>query len=361
MINGMNNNEFVYWDIEEHTLIKHKSINDYIDKWVQILGKYNDLTIFDCYGGNGIYKNSKGDIFLGSPLLILKSIQKYHNKTGISAKLVVIEKNKNIITNLRKVIENHGLEDFCVILNNDFAKDALEIIELYKSDANFFFIDPFGYDVDFKILEYIMALEKTEIVLNFMYNGINRGISVESVHPLINRLFGCSDWIDCKGLEKQEREEKIMSIYKNQCKSIARYVFPYRLCFPDKDRTYYYLFHMSNNLKGSIIMKSSFAKFNYGRVEYLGKLKNQDTIFDIFKTDFTQDYLIDVFESQTKTYDAIIEAIIDDCPYLESDLRNALKKAEKENSIIVNRITSKTTRGLSGEDTIHFKEKDERN
>ena len=66
--------------------------------------------------------------------------------------------------------------------------------------------------------------------------------------------------------------EKLVDIYKQQLKKRgARFVFPYKLSFPDKDRTYYYLFHVTNDRNGCSIMKSVFATRNLGRVEYLGK------------------------------------------------------------------------------------------
>jgi len=67
-----------------------------------------------------------------------------------------------------------------------------------------------------------------------------------------NELFGCEDWKELKPLTGYQREQRIVDVYRTKLKEIADFVFPYRICFPDKKRTYYYLFHLSKHYMESI-------------------------------------------------------------------------------------------------------------
>ncbi len=347
------NYEINYWDIEDHTKVKHKTVGDYINIWIKILGKFNDLTIFDCYGGNGIYKDENNIEHDGSPIIILKSIKDNNLKLNRNTKLIIIEKDPTILHNLEKVIIQNNLMDFCELINNDFNAVALSLINNKTTSANLFFIDPFGYSIDFSILKEIMTKSRTEIILNFMFNGINRGISSGKVDSTLDILFNTKQWRKCIELSGSEREEQLVSLYRNKCKEIASFVYPYRISFPDQNRTYYYLFHLTNHYKGASIMKSSFAKYNFGNIEYIGKMKNQTTIFDLLKKRECADFLYNKYWNSRRTYERIIEECIDESPFLESEIRNSLKKLEKEGKIIVQRIDSLKT-GLKGNDLITF-------
>ncbi|MCK9427940.1 MAG: three-Cys-motif partner protein TcmP [Candidatus Cloacimonadales bacterium] len=342
-----------YWKIEDHTKIKHLTVNEYLDKWIKILGDQYTPTIFDCYGGNGLYKDVKDIEHFGSPLLISRRIKENYLNLKRKTNFFVIEKDKKTFDSLSIALKREKLDKYCCLINDDFNVIYDDLLQNKASEANLFFIDPFGYNIDFKILKKIMEKGKSEIILNFMFNSINRYIGVKSVHETIDRLYDCSEWRDFISLTGIERENSIISLYKDQCKNIAKFVLNYRICFPDKDRTYYYLIHLTNHIKGAKIMKSCFAQFNDGRIEYLGKRKDQLTIFDL-KHDHVKEYLMNTFKGKEQTFDNIIDILIDKCPYLECDIRNAIKKLENEKMVSINRRTSKTSKGLSGEDLIMF-------
>lgn len=80
-----------------------------------------------------------------------------------------------------------------------------------------------------------------------------------------------------------EKESKLIDLYTDNLKNIYNYVLPYRFLYPDKDRTIYYLIHMTNHRLGISIMKSCFAEINEGEVIYLGKSKDELSIMNINK------------------------------------------------------------------------------
>ena len=47
--------DFFFWEYEPQTKIKHFVFKEYFDRWVKILGRWNELNYFDCYAGCGAY------------------------------------------------------------------------------------------------------------------------------------------------------------------------------------------------------------------------------------------------------------------------------------------------------------------
>ena len=137
----------------------------------------------------------------------------------------------------------------------------------------------------------------------------------------------------------------LVDLFKQNVKKAtnAKYVYAYRLCYADKDQTYYYLVHATNNIQGITYMKDSFASVNNGRVEYLGKYQDCVTLFDLadFKSsDFTARAL-KPFASQTRTFDYIWAKVADTVPYTSKDLSEALTKLQEEGKIRIARVSSK--------------------
>ena len=191
-----------------------------------------------------------------------------------------------------------------------------------------------------------------------MFDYINRFIGLPELSGNFDTLFGCQDWRDAITLEGAKREQRIVEIFRRQLKLLGKYVFPYKLSFYDKDRTYYYLFHVTDHYDGCSIMKSCFASLNNGKVEYLGNRSDRITLFDLdeFKLEDAKEFLIRRFSGKKLTFTGVNEQIIEDTMYPEKDIRKALKSLKTEGKIQIVPVTSKTACGLSGDDLIIFAE-----
>lgn len=349
--------DFFFWNYEKQTKIKHFVFKAYFNMWVKILGKQNILNFFDCYGGCGSYIDEKEQVYYGSPILAAETIEKNAEKLNRKVNLVIIEQDEENIENLKKIFEYKKIKTEPVIIRGDFDNAINRILDNAKNNLNptFFFIDPFGFTIKYKTIKRIMAIPKSEIFLNFMFTQVNRFL-IDNIEQVLNELFGCEDWKKSRNLTGKQREYGLVELFRAQLKKIARFVFYYRMSFPHKERTYYYLFHLTNHYKGCLIMKSCFAKFNYGKVEYRGPKHGQKTLFDLqeIKIDEMQNYFSGKYFKCEKIYNEIILENIDEVPYLEGEIKKALKTMELENKICVKRIDSKTNRGLQGNDLITF-------
>ncbi|MCG2825254.1 MAG: three-Cys-motif partner protein TcmP [Thermoplasmatales archaeon] len=351
---------FKTWAYEEQTKMKHKVFNDYFDKWVKIVGSWSKLNYIDGFGGRGAYEDENGKIWYGSPILAAEIIKDNKKDAG----LLIIDKEEENIENLKKVFEYKNLPQ-PVFKIADFDREINKILKGASNLApTFFLIDPFGFSgIKYATLKRIMtSVKKPEILLTFMFNDINRFLLLEQNEKIMNDLFGTNEWKALSNLKGVERESKLTKLYRSQLKRIAKFVFPYQIEFPKMRRTYYSLFHLTNHHKGASIMKSSFAKFNYGRVKYLGVRGSQLSLFEIgaLKDREIEDFLVGKYQNTSKTYLEVIEENIDETHYLESGIYGALKELEKVDKVYIERFPKLTEKkhqlrtSIEENDIIHF-------
>ena len=113
--------KFFMWNYEPQTKMKHFIFEDYFDKFVKILGRYNNnLYYIDGFGGCGAYyEQVSTKLYFGSPVLAGKNI-KYKNSSK-NVQIVIIDKYSENIENLKRVFEYNKLSSLKPIyINGDF-------------------------------------------------------------------------------------------------------------------------------------------------------------------------------------------------------------------------------------------------
>jgi len=359
------------WEYREQTRVKHILLEKYLEAWMPILGKWNPrICYFDGFSGRGEY----ADGTLGSPIIALRvadRLARYYGKLL----LVFIEKNRDNFENLENVLErekptikNLGKMD-TIKKNDEFANVISELFDYLEKDRSslapsFFFIDPFGYSgISFETIKRILSNPKTEVFFTFMIRDIARFIEDPRLMRTFTSLFGTDEWKEI--IELPDREKALIELYRKQLHEAAdlKYTLHFRVCESERLRTLYYLIHATNNFKGHSIMKTvMFNQSANGSFAYLGPKdaaeRCQTRLFDINDIGGLKRILLDRFAGETLIYDEIQEKICfpwyDEPPYIDKHHRQALKELEKEQKIKVERITSKTARGLSGKDKITF-------
>jgi len=350
---------FETWPYEEQTKIKHEVFADYFDKWVKILGKFHKLNYIDCFAGCGAYHDD-GKIYYGSPVLAAKII-KTDQKDAV---LVIIDKKRKNLKNLEKIFEYEDLKDTKIIpIHQDFDKTINDMLDKKSNLApTFFFIDPWGFSINYLTLKRIMEIEKSEIFMNFMFNAVNRFLSLPKLEETTTKLFGTDKWKELIHLRGEEREKRIINLYKTQLEKFADYVYYFPMEFPHRKRTYYYLVHLTNHLKGCSIMKSCFASHNLGRTAYRGDRSGQQTLFETeqIRLQSAKEFFLRKYNTASKTFIDILKENISKTDYLESEMSRAFKEGEKDGCLFIDRrprITEKTDRlrtGIEEKDIIYF-------
>ena len=354
--------DFVLWPYEEQTKIKHKVLREYLFVWATKLGSVNYINYYDGFSGGGAYYNSEeNDINYGSPIIAKE--QFIRAKRGNKSSFYFNDKNKSNVENLKKAFVKSGISTSNITYTiGEFENNITSFIEQLKDNPKptFFMIDPFGINAHFSTIKKIMEIPKTEVLFNFMYNFARRFTNNKNSETNLTDLFGTEEWLNYKNLSGDAKENALRDLYKQQLKSCAKYVYQYRMCFPNDKRTYYYLFHASNNRDGCSIMKDSFAKINYGEVEFLGP--NQPNPAQLAIWDLTTDKIETLkvqiwneFKGQTILYKDIVDRYIDSTTYLGRHLKQAVLLLKDKYAEFIH-VNSKT-RTIDYDDTICFFDK----
>jgi len=362
------------WEYREHTKVKHILLEKYLAAWIPILGKYNSrICYFDGFAGRGEYIDKKTQqTILGSPLIALKVAD---SRSGYFGKLICyfIEKDKDNFENLEKVLkrEEPNIKNWQKIevekRNDEFANVIEEIFEKngYILIPSFFFIDPFGFSgIPFPIITRILSNPKTEVFFTFMVRDIARFIQLPELEETFNSLFGTGKLKSILA-SSQKPEVALIDLYREQLHEVAKvkYSWTFRIRTSEKVQTLYYLLHATNNYKGHSIMKQiMFKQSALGNFAYLGPqdiaARSQMKLFEIDSIESLEDYLLKRFKGREISYDKIQEEVCtpwySEPPYSNTHYNQALKQLEGEGKIKVNRITSKTSRGLGEDDEITF-------
>lgn len=368
---------FKTWEYGGQTKMKHKVFGYYLPIWCRILGMHSkNLNYVDGFGGIGAYHTDKdvkknkyiSDCF-GSPIISIQTVFDLQKDSKISkANITIIDENSDNLENIEKILKFKDLSSNKVNFEfGDFDEKINEVLDYFEKNQNkslaptFLLLDPFGISgIKLCTLERIMNMEKTEVLLNFMYNSLQRWINnpSEKISKIYDEYFGGDEWRKCKGKYLYEREEKLTSIFRNKCKDFSKYVYKFRLSFPYKKQTFYYLFHLTNHWLGCSLMKNSFAKFNDGKCEYMGE-KFQSSLFEsVEQKDKKENFrgkLIDYYHGKIIRCVDVFEKFIDETDLLEKEIREILSILEKEDKILVSPFDDRKRRGgFNDKDIISF-------
>lgn len=351
-IDGKN---YFAWPYEDQTKIKHKVLCAYVKIWVSKLGSKSNTFFFDCHGGCGAYIDDGGIITFGSAIQVRQIANEVNKNRNSKTGIFCCEIDNHNYENYKVVLLDAG-NPVMVIKNTSFEEMLKDpnVKKYYSHFPTLFFVDPFGYSFDINCLAPMMRGFGNEIIINFMFDFINRFISIPSVETTLNQFFGSEDWKKARSMSGKERELFLVNTFKERLRKItgAKFVFAYRLCHPNRNQTYYYLIHATNHIDGITLMKESFSAINYGNVQYLGKNNSVITLFDMieYKADEMYDKHFKQFSGQTLTFERLWELIVEDTAYTRKDLNEAIKELERKQQVTVKRVSSKRQ---------SYKEKDE--
>lgn len=341
----------------EHTAIKHAILKDYLGAWVSILGSWNSkIAYIDGFCGPGCYEY-KGRIYDGSPVIALKIAADFSDRVEVIC--MFIDKEKKYCDELEHRIEEFKFKTKYNVICAEFEDVLTHLLDnVDRLVPAFCFIDPFGYSgMPLHLIGRFLERPRTEAFINFMYEPVSRFLSVEGQHNHLNELFGTDKWreVIVKDLRGNHREIFLRNLYHNQLKECAKYVWPFRLKDPDRDRTIYYLFHCTNHPKGIRVMKGvMYKQGTRGAYSYQGKEHSQVSLFSTEPdTSELEEFLLKEFAGQRVSFDKIVDLTLDS-PFIERHYREVLNKLKKERVITKIPVTTKGERGFSGDDIAVF-------
>ena len=255
------------WDLEPHTAKKHELLRRYFEAWLPIMARWNGRVVYiDGFAGPGRY--SKGED--GSPVVVLKAARDHAYPVKTELVCIFVEDDPDRYSHLK-----HVLDELAVSLPNyikwqvvpgkfdEHLTNTFKIIDTQKQAVapTLVFIDPFGFShTPFKTISNILKNSRCEVLVNFMYEEVNRFLSVEKHSGDYDQLFGTAQWRSVMNLSgAAQRRKALHDIYLSQLKTAAQYVHSFEM-LNQGNSTDYFLFFATNNLKGLEKMKEAMWK-----------------------------------------------------------------------------------------------------
>jgi len=364
--------------LPEHSKHKHEILVKYLPTFRRIAKLWKEFLYIDGFAGPGRYDDGSE----GSPILAIKSLNNlFSENVEISenciVKCVFVEANDK---NFEKLVENledleHNTKNIAVeYYQGEFEHVFPAIMEDYdefSTSPSLFFLDPFGYNqIPFWIYEEIFSLKKPEIIVSLMVNPIARFHEDTTKFNAYCRTFGSDDWKDNfdKNYDYIEDKEEAFSLFFQDLlkeKTKATHTNRYIIRHAKTNQRIYDIIHATTHFKGLKVMKDvMFGMGIKGTFEYHGKKENilraNRSLFEFIKTpppefEAIKKWIIALLDDgEFLTFDEIKEIIYENTEWVETQLRSTLKEMEKSKIIEIERITSKTSKGIRGLDRIRL-------
>ena len=367
-----------------HTRAKHNLLKYYLDIWIKMLGdKDRKIRIFDCFAGRGEYypedsvepleiNNIQTDAEIhGSPQIILDLAVKYSGNVGDVECVFIEKKEKNASILKDNLPDNDGLPETVSrkVVSGKFQDKTIEMVRRTGcfGPPTFFFIDPFGYSaLEYDTVTEIASKDQFEVLINLMAEQVVRWQDADKQHEVIQIPFGQENWRE--ELEKYEPEQWDHKAVGYYCKRLEEngpdHTLAYLVTEENTEKMKYYLVFGTNSDYGMDKMRDAMQNCGPGEFAFAPQRselsQDQATLGEVTeeqKISKIKSYLLDNFSNETKTFDKVVREIStrdEYWPYNRGQLRKAAKELEEDGKIDVMRVTSKTERGLGGDDLITF-------
>ncbi|TKX49983.1 three-Cys-motif partner protein TcmP [Halorubrum sp. ASP121] len=363
-----------------HTRAKHNLLDYYLNPWMKILGSNSSkLRVFDCFAGRGDYLGEQtadpvelehidtSSVVPGSPQIILNNACEFIHLTD-KIECVFIEKEEK---NARILSENLPDESkfpdgvsYDIVVGKFQDKTIPEIEQRGGWDIpTFLFIDPFGYSqLDYDVVTTISQSDGFEVLINLMASQVVRWQDVDKQQDALQRPFGTSAWRE--ELETHQAgplDDKEVSYYCRRLEENGpKHTIAYLVTREDSDAMVYYMIFGTNNPKGLEVMRDAMNEIGPGEFAYApnrpGRHQDQAGL-DSWSENEVRQKLKELFSGRELSFESIVSEYVQEATYSthrRKDIRRELKDMEDEGIIGIERITSQTPAGLSGDDVVNF-------
>lgn len=335
------------WQIEPHTEAKHEILRKYLDAWLPIITQWRERVLYiDGFAGPGEYIEKDGSKKDGSPIIAINAIIQHRANINSEIIFLFIEADPKRCDYLKQKINTLVLPANIKVICRRAKFDEILTKILNNTDEqikgvapSFVFIDPFGFTgIPFNLIKRIVENKKCEVLINFMYEEINRFIKDQKLWVRLEETFGTDRWKNViNEKDPRRRDEQLRNIYKEQLEQVAgiKYVQYFKM-LNQRNRTDYFLFFGTNDLLGLKKMKEAMWKVDKsGHFQFSDATYNPDQPF-LFEPapDFTllKKMILDKFKGNSVGIKELEYFIITQTPFRETHYkRQILAEMEKAN------------------------------
>ena len=220
------------WRRDEHTEGKHLVLEQYLKAWFPILGmrKTNGRILFvDGFAGPGEYRGGED----GSPVVAMRVLAEHSAKSRIAAEVVFhfIEQEPDRAQHLRRLVDAWRPKLPATarvhVRQGSFDGSMTEVLgDLAEQGKRMapalVMIDPFGVSgMPMRTIGRILANPKCEVYVSFMWEPMNRFVSLPEFEVPMDESFGSSEWRGARQLEGRERRDFLHDLYRRRLKEVG--------------------------------------------------------------------------------------------------------------------------------------------
>jgi three-Cys-motif partner protein len=327
--------------------------------------RFNQRVLYiDGFAGPGSYAGGED----GSPLIVLKSARDHRARPDDEVVFIFIEKDEKRYEHLVATIDEikptlplsfkiscvHGVFD-------DEMTEALDGLEKQKATIapSLVFIDPFGFShTPFRTVKRIMQNPHCEILVTFMYEEINRFLNHPDHVETYDLLFGTREWRKVMEIDNPaERRRAIHDIYRDQLKNAGvEHVRSFEM-LNQGNRTDYFLFFGSHNLRGLEKMKEAMWKADplgtfqfsdFTEANKTAKLFSAEPNFEQLKR-----MIVGRFNKQKTSLEDLRNFVVSETPFLGSHFKiQILKPMEAKGELSIVEAKESRRKGTFPDGTI---------
>ena len=249
------------WAIAPHTLAKHTILGAYLRAWFPILASgrnFNRIVYIDGFAGPGRYSGGED----GSPIIALKAALAAQAPQA-ALEFHFVERDRQAAASLKANIAGLRAQDLIPSTTDVYVYESVSFEQAYDSDIGprlaahptapaFALIDPFGWTGwPMRILSNLMKRPSAEILVNFMFEEIDRFLNHPRQEDNFDRLFSCPERREGNEYSGSQRKRYIPDLYRDQLREAAgaRYVRSFEMR-NERGASDYFLYFSTNNLLG---------------------------------------------------------------------------------------------------------------
>ena len=199
----------------------------------------------------------------------------------------------------------------------------------------FAFIDPFGWTgLPITIARDILGRPSCEVMINFMYEEVNRFLAhPDQVHNF-DGLFGTHDWAQIVEAGGERRNDRLRELYGSQLKSFAKARLVRSFDMRNKnDALDYFLFFATNNTVGLKKMKGAMWKLDEGGDFTFSDATDQRQMVMFGNEPNTKKLAAEIrgrFGQSPVSVDAIEKFVVEETAFRETHYKPILRSLEAE-------------------------------
>ena len=176
-----------------------------------------------------------------------------HHQKHPTIRAMFIEKDPTAFAALQQALGRYGDSIQTTALPGTFEHNVPEILKVIGKTFSFLFIDPTGWSgLAMDVLQPLLRHRPGEVVINFMYDFINRFIPSQdpATEASLDGFFGTNTWRKLR--DRPDHETAIISLYVEQVRTTGNFAYATstKILKPLYERAYFHLIYATRSPKG---------------------------------------------------------------------------------------------------------------